>query len=73
MGVYLNPGSERFAEAVVSEVFVDKAAMVAYLSSCVRTNKKYVCVSRSRRFGKTMAATTRVASSTTSATCSWWA
>lgn len=56
MGRYLNPGSGRFAEAVGSEVFVDKTAMVSYLNSCVRTNKKYVCVSRPRRFGKTMAA-----------------
>ena len=56
MGRYLNPGGGRFAEAVGSAVFVDKTAMLSYLNSCVGTNRKYVCVSRPRRFGKTMAA-----------------
>ncbi len=56
MGIYLNPGSSRFEMAVNSEVFVDKTAMVSYLNSCVNTNKRYVSVSRPRRFGKTMAA-----------------
>ena len=56
MGTYLNPGSKRFEMSVASEVFVDKTAMISYLNSCVDTNKRFVCVSRPRRFGKTMAA-----------------
>ncbi len=56
MGAYLNPGSSQFVEAVRSAVFVDKSAMIRYLNSVVTTKQKYVCVSRPRRFGKTMAA-----------------
>ena len=56
MGTYLNPGKAAYEEAVNSEIFVDKTEMIGYLNSVVRTKKKYVCVSRPRRFGKTMAA-----------------
>ena len=56
MGTYLNPGNEAFAEAVNSEIYVDKTEMIQYLNSVVRTKQKYVSVSRPRRFGKTMAA-----------------
>ena len=56
MGTYLNPGKAAYEEAVNSEIFVDKTEMIGYLNSVARTKKKYVCVSRPRRFGKTMAA-----------------
>ena len=56
MGTYLNPGSQRFLEAVNSEIYVDKTEMILYLNSVVCTQQKYVSVSRPRRFGKTMAA-----------------
>lgn len=56
MGTYLNPGKELFERACRSEIFVDKTEMIAYLNSVVNTNQCYVCVSRPRRFGKTMAA-----------------
>lgn len=55
MGIYLNPGKDSFEEAVGSAIFVDKTPMIHYLNSIVRTKDKYVCVSRPRRFGKTMA------------------
>ena len=41
--------------AVNSEIFVDKTDMIGYLNSLVNTQQRYVCVSRPRRFGKTMA------------------
>ncbi|MCR5295609.1 MAG: AAA family ATPase, partial [Lachnospiraceae bacterium] len=56
MGTYLNPGKAAFEEAVNSEIFIDKTEMLGYLNSVVKTRQKYVCVSRPRRFGKTMAA-----------------
>ena len=56
MGMYLNPGRNAFEEAVNSEIFVDKTGMIRYLNSVVKTMQKYICVSRPRRFGKTMAA-----------------
>ena len=56
MGIYLNPGKTAFEEAVRSEIFVDKSEMIRYINSVVKTEQKYICVSRPRRFGKTMAA-----------------
>ena len=55
MGIYLNPGKAAFEEAVNSEIFIDKTEMIQYINSIVRTEQKYVSVSRPRRFGKTMA------------------
>ncbi|MBQ7564193.1 MAG: AAA family ATPase [Lachnospiraceae bacterium] len=56
MGIYLNPGYVLFEEAVNSEIFIDKTEMLLYLNSVLRTQKKYVSVSRPRRFGKTITA-----------------
>ncbi len=56
MGIYLNPGKESYEEAVNSEIFVDKTEMIRFLNTIVRTKQKFVCISRPRRFGKTMAA-----------------
>ncbi|MBR4345140.1 MAG: AAA family ATPase [Lachnospiraceae bacterium] len=56
MGIYFNPGKTAFEEAVNSEIFVDKTEMIRYLNSVIKTEQKYVCVSRPRRFGKSMAA-----------------
>ena len=56
MGIYLNPGKTAFWKAVNSEVFVDKTAMIQQLNTLVNTEQMYVCVSRPRRFGKSMAA-----------------
>ena len=55
-GLYLNPGSYRFEEALNSNIYVDKTEMIHFLNTLVRTKQKYVSVSRPRRFGKTMAA-----------------
>ena len=55
-GKYLNPQNTGFEEALRSSIYVDKSEMIHYLNSVVRTKQKYVCVSRPRRFGKTMAA-----------------
>ena len=56
MGIYLNPGEVKFSEAVNSEIYVDKTEMIGYLNTVLRTEQKYVSVSRPRRFGKTIAA-----------------
>ena len=55
MGTYLNPGNALFKEAQASPIFVDKTEMICYLNTLIGTTQKYVCVSRPRRFGKTMA------------------
>lgn len=55
MGVYLNPGNGSFQETLNSKIYVDKTEMLSYLNTLIRTEQKYICVSRPRRFGKTMA------------------
>ena len=52
MGLYLNPGSQRFFNALNSPIYIDKTEMITYLNSVVNTEQKYVCVSRPRRFEK---------------------
>ena len=56
MATYLNPGTGRYKKALDSEIYVDKTRMISYLNSVVNTEQCYVCVSRPRRFGKSMAA-----------------
>jgi len=56
MGIYLNPGNEDFSQALNSKIYVDKSKLIAYTNSVLRTEQKFICVSRPRRFGKSMAA-----------------
>ena len=56
MGLYLNPGSDGFLESVSSEIYVDKTGLIQYTNQVFRTKQKFICVSRPRRFGKSMAA-----------------
>ncbi len=56
MGVYLNPGDDKFLMAKQSEIYVDKSGLIAKLNGYLRTEKRFVCVSRPRRFGKSIAA-----------------
>ena len=56
MGIYLNPGNLAFMEAVNSRIYVDKSGLISYTNSVMNTTQKFLCVSRPRRFGKTMAA-----------------
>ena len=54
MGIYLNPGNKSFWEAVRSRIYVDKTNLIACTNQMINTDEKYVCVSRPRRFGKSM-------------------
>jgi hypothetical protein len=56
MGIYLNPKNDGFEESISSEIYVDKTELIKYTNSVLKTRQKYVCVSRPRRFGKSMAA-----------------
>ncbi|MDE7311110.1 MAG: ATP-binding protein [Eubacterium sp.] len=55
MGIYLNPDNEGFWRAVRSEIYVDKTGMIAFTNRYLNTEQQYICVSRPRRFGKSMA------------------
>ena len=56
MGRYLNPGMGSFEKSVNSEIYVDKTGLIGYTNRVMNTLQGYVCVSRPRRFGKSMAA-----------------
>ncbi len=56
MGIYLNPGSKGFKESIHSAIYVDKTGLIAKTNQVINTRQKYLCVSRPRRFGKSMAA-----------------
>lgn len=56
MGNYLNPGNEGFRKMVNSEIYVDKTGMLNYTNRVLNTMQNCLCVSRPRRFGKSMTA-----------------
>lgn len=56
MGIYVNPGNTAFQEAVNSMVYVDKSALISCTNRALNTKQKNMCISRPRRFGKSMAA-----------------
>ena len=56
MGTYLNPGNALFRIALNSQIFVDKSRLIEVTNRCAGTMQRFICVSRPRRFGKSMAA-----------------
>lgn len=56
MGSYLNPGNLSFRGSLRSRIYVDKSELIARTNEALCTEQKYICVSRPRRFGKSMAA-----------------
>ena len=56
MGSYLNPGSDLFEMALQSQIFVDKSMLIDVTNRYLNTMQRFICVSRPRRFGKSVAA-----------------
>lgn len=56
MGSILNKGAGMFRQARNSQIYVDKSQIIAELNKLIFTEQKFVCQSRPRRFGKSMAA-----------------
>lgn len=56
MGQYLNPPMDGFASAARSQIYVDKTLMLEVTNSFLDTEQRWICVSRPRRFGKSIAA-----------------
>lgn len=61
MGRFLNPGNEMFQRALNSQIYVDKSGLIAHLNQILGSEQCSVCVSRPRRFGKSMSANMLVA------------
>lgn len=55
MGTYINIGNAGFQRARNSE-YVDKSGLISVVNNTLFTERCFSCVSRSRRFGKSMAA-----------------
>ena len=60
MGTYINIGNAGFQRARNGE-YVDKSGLIAVVDSTLNTEQGFSCVTRSRRFGKSMAAKMLVA------------
>ena len=58
MGRYLNPGNSGFQKIRKMGMYVDKTGILGFLNGWIDTDNRFVCVSRARRFGKTVAART---------------
>jgi len=56
MGVYINTGKAEFESVRVDE-YIDKSMLIAYVNSVLGSQqRKFMCVTRARRFGKSIAA-----------------
>lgn len=56
MRSYVNKGSESFKSAINSQIYIDKTGFLNYTNSVLATEQRYICVSRPRRFGKSITA-----------------
>ena len=56
MGLYLNRNSVDFQMAINSDIYVDKSMLIQLTNKIVNTEQRFICISRPRRFGKSMAA-----------------
>ncbi|MDY5908463.1 MAG: AAA family ATPase, partial [Bullifex sp.] len=56
MGIYLNPGKTALEDDRLNPYYIDKSMLIRELNAMIDVRDKLVCVSRPRRFGKTMAA-----------------
>ncbi len=55
MGIYLNPNNDSFKRIVSREIYVDKTMMISVANDFMAKDNTYICISRPRRFGKTIA------------------
>lgn len=55
MGTYISIGNSAFARARKSD-YIDKSGLISIINDTIGTERCFSCVSRSRRFGKSMAA-----------------
>ena len=54
MGIYLNPRNDSFQMSLNTETYVDKSMLIKYTNELFSTEKRFICVSRPRRFGKSV-------------------
>ena len=53
---YLNIAFGKMADDIRDDFYVDKSMLISVLNKRLESRSRFICVSRPRRFGKTMAA-----------------
>ncbi len=56
MSAYINIGFDKFKESLNARIYVDKSELIDILNNNIKTPQKYICISRPRRFGKSVTA-----------------
>ena len=56
MGLFVNPDNRAFQNALNAEIYVDKTGLIESTNRFLDTPQAFICNSRPRRFGKSMAA-----------------
>ena len=54
MGIFVNPNNDGFKQSLNSKIYVDKSGMIEITNSLLDTRQNCMCISRPRRFGKSM-------------------
>ena len=55
MGSYLNPNDNKFISYYNDDIFIDKSSLIEVINNNInKESKKFMCVTRPRRFGKTL-------------------
>jgi len=55
MGKYINLGNNSFASAL-NGLYIDKSGLIGVINRTLHSERRFCCVTRSRRFGKSLAA-----------------
>ena len=55
MGLYLNKDNSGFVKSLNGEIYIDKTNLIRECNKVLNTDYCYMCVTRPRRFGKSMA------------------
>ncbi|MBO7440991.1 MAG: AAA family ATPase, partial [Bacteroidales bacterium] len=55
MGIFIDKGNLAF-QSIKNSDFTDKSGLIEILNDNIDTQHRYICVSRPRRFGKSIAA-----------------
>ncbi len=55
MGLYLNPNAEAFKMDKNTDIYIDKSSVLVELNKLLGSRMNFICMSRARRFGKSMA------------------
>ena len=55
MSLYLNMSNDAFFDCINADIFVDKSMLIKECNNKIRKPNKFMCVTRPRRFGKSMA------------------